>query len=336
MRPITSSALAQTLRGFFTEYLPRQRAMSPHTIHSYRDSLKLLLQFVAGKHDPTALTIEELSPKRILAFLDHLEEKRRSKACTRNVRLTAIHSFFRYLGGREPQHLQQAQQILSLPFKRTGLREIQHLELAEMQAVLNAIDRSCRDGRRDFALLNLLFNTGARVSEVVDVRAADLRLQSPSSVLLRGKGRRERVCPLWPETTRLLSRHLAELGIAPEGQEHIFRNHWGEALTRFGVRLILRKHVQQAAKQVPSLKTKRLHPHSMRHSTAVFLLRSGVDISTIAHWLGHTSINTTNKYLALDLDAKRKALEKAKPLPSKCRSTGWRDNPKLIAWLESL
>ncbi len=257
MNPTAASVLAGTLHGFFTDYLPRQRAMSPHTLHSYRDSLKLLLRFVAGmKHDPSTLTVERLTVNQILAFLEHLESGRRNKACTRNVRLTAIHSFFRYLGGLHPEHLEQAQRVLSIPFKRVAIREIQHLDLAEIEAVLKSIDRSTRDGRRDRVLISLMFNTGARVSEIVGLKASDLRLLPPPSVLLQGKGRKERVCPLWPETANLIRKHLEELGIHPDRPETIFRNHWGRALTRFGVRLILRKHVGEAASNLPSLKKK--------------------------------------------------------------------------------
>jgi site-specific recombinase XerD len=298
----------------------------------------MLLLFVTGKDsNPTQLMVELLTVDKVLAFLQHLENKRKNRVSTRNVRLSAIHSFFRYLGSQHPQHLDLAQRILSIPFKRTETREIHHLEFAEIQAVLKAVDRSTRDGRRDFALLSLMFNTGARVSEVVDLRAVDLALTSPASVHLRGKGRKERTCPIWAETARLLHEHLEENGIHSHLPETVFRNHRGTPLTRFGVRLILQKHVRKAAQRMPTLKQKRLHPHSLRHSTAVHLLRSGVDISTIAHWLGHVSINTTNKYLSLDLEAKREALAKVKPLARHRRGSGaWRHRPDLIAWLENL
>lgn len=202
---------------------------------------------------------------------------------------------------------------------------------------MDAINRSTPEGRRDFTLLSLLFNTGARVSEIVQLKACDLHLNPPASVLLRGKGRRERICPLWPETARLLQEHLTEQGLHPDRPDILFRNRLGTPLTRFGVRVILRRHGQQAARQRPSLKHKRLHPHCLRHSTATHLLRAGVDLSSIAHWLGHASINTTNKYLTLNLETKRQALAKAKPLAPKRRKPGrWRQDQNLIAWLESL
>ena len=333
-----ASALACALNGFFTDYLPRQRALSPHTLHSYRDSLKLLLQFVAGKNgDPSQLTIEALTVERVAAFLHHLEKGRGNQSSTRNVRLSAVHSFFRYVGGQCPEHLAQAQRILSVPFKRTATREIQHLDFDEILAVLAVIDRSTGQGRRDLALLSLMFNTGARVSEIVGLQTTDLRLASPPSIVLRGKGRKERTCPLWPETAHLLQKVVEERGVQWSQSVALFLNHRGTPLTRFGVRLILRKHIRKAVRRQPSLKNKRLHPHSLRHSTAVYLLRSGVDLSTIAHWLGHASVNTTNKYLAVDLEAKREALAKAKPLLQGCRRPSkWHRDRNLIAWLEKL
>lgn len=332
------TTLASALRGFFTDYLPRQRALSPHTLHSYRDSLKLLLQFVAGKkNDPSDLTVEQLTVERLTAFLQHLENGRKNVASTRNVRLSAVHSFMRYLGAHHPQHLAQAQQLLNVPFKRTGTRDIDHLEFAEVQAVIQSIDLNAPDGPRDFVLLCFLFNTGARVSEAVGVQACDLRLTPPTSVLLRGKGRKERVCPLWPETARALRTHLENQGIALHEARSVFLNHRGQPLTRFGVGVILRKQLKRAIRKTPSLKDKRLHPHSLRHSTAIHLLRSGVDLSTIANWLGHVSVNTTNKYLTLDLETKRAALAKAKPILGRNhRNGGWRTDRNLIKWLESL
>jgi site-specific recombinase XerD len=330
--------LALALQGFFTDFLPRQRALSPHTLQSYRDSLKLLLQFTAGKSgDPSHLTVEQVNVARITAFLQSLESSRRNRVSTRNVRLSAIHSFFRYLGSQCPEHLEQAQRVLSLPFKRTGSRQIEHFDADEIQAVLKAVDVDRGNGRRDIALLSLMFNTGARVSEITGVQTDDLRLTSPCSVLLRGKGQKERTCPLWPETANLLQRLVEQRGLPPTQSAPWFLNNRGAWLTRFGVRLILKKHVEKAAQRHPSLKHKRLHPHSVRHSTAVLLLRSGVDLSTIAHWLGHVSVNTTNKYLAIDLDAKREALAKAKPLLKGGRHSGkWREDRNLIAWLEAL
>jgi len=333
-----SSILALVLKSFFTDYVPRQRALSPLTLQSYRDSLKLLLQFAAGKKgDPSQLDVEQLSVEKVTAFLQSLESGRHNRVSTRNVRLSAIHSFFRYLGGQYPEHLEQAQRILSIPFKRTGNRQIEHLDFDEIQAVLKAVDIDVGDGRRDLALLSLMFNTGARVSEIVGLQTADLRLTAPCSVLLRGKGSKERTCPIWTETAGLLQKLIEQNDLSPSQSAPLFLNDRGTRLTRFGIRLILNKYVVKAALSRPSLKGKRLHPHSIRHSTAVHLLRSGVDLSTIAHWLGHVSVNTTNKYLCIDLDAKREALAKAKPLlKGRRHSSKWHQDRNLINWLSSL
>jgi site-specific recombinase XerD len=321
-----------------TDYLPQQRALSPHTLHSYRDSLKLLLQFVAGtKADSGQLTMEHVTYERVMAFLLHLETRRNNRVSTRNVRLGAIRSFFRFVGVHYPEHLAQAQRILSAPLKRTASREIQHLELSEVQALLGGIDRSTPDGRRDHVLVSFMFNTGARVGEVVGLQACDLALDSPPSVQLRGKGRKERRCPLWAETAKALRDHLREGKVAAHEPRSVFLNRRGQPLTRFGVRWVLQKHVRRAALRVPSLKSKRLHPHSIRHSTAMHLLQSGIDLSTIANWLGHVSINTTSKYLTLDLEAKRQALDKSeRVLSGRQRSTLRPPDHDLIEWLESL
>ena len=332
------ATLASMLHSFFVDYLPRQRALSPHTLCSYRDSIKLLLQFfVESNGDITKLTVEQLTVAHVTAFLQHLETARHNCTGTRNVRLSAIHSFFRYLGGECPELLAQAQRILSVPFKRTSTREIQHLDLDEILAVLGAVDPRTSSSRRDLALLSLMFNTGARVSEIVALQTDDLQMASAPSIVLHGKGRKERICPLWPETVHLLEKMLEERGVKPSESAALFLNHRGLDLTRFGVRLIFRKYVRKAAKSNPTLKKKCLHPHSARHSTAVQLLRSGVDLSTIAHWLGHASVNTTNKYLSVDLEAKREAITKAKPqIIGGLHSAKWRRDTDLIAWLETL
>ncbi len=339
MKPApTPHQLATALKRFLGEYLPQQRAFSPHTILSYRDTWKLLLQFAAGRKRRVAdLTVANLSPTTITAFLHHLETGRGNGAATRNVRLSAIHTFFDFFGTQHPEHLAQAQRVLSVPFKRTDQRTIDYLEVEELRAVLEGIDRATLAGRRDYVLLVLLFNTGARIQEAVSLQTTDLRLAPPPTVKLLGKGRKERLCPLWPETVRLLKAHLADTGLDLREPQLLFRNHRGTPLTRFGARLILQRHVQRAAKQVPSLQHKRIHPHSLRHSAAVHLLKSGVDFSTIAHWLGHAGTQTVYKYVAIDLEGKRAALAKAQPvLKSSPQPPRWRTDPDLLNWLQSL
>jgi site-specific recombinase XerD len=339
MKTQQSYILGMALKDFFYNYLRQLRGMSSHTILSYRDSLKLLLTFVAQKtNTPVSdLCIEAIGVDEIITFLDHLEATRRNGIGTRNIRLSAIHSFFRYIATTHPESLDQSQRILNIPFKRTPLRTVEYLEFEEIDAVLQAVDRSTLDGRRDYVLLSLMFNTGARVQEIVDLKATDLELSKPFSVRIYGKGRKERICTIWPETAHVLREYIAERGIDTRNPLPVFMNHLGTCLTRFGVRYILAKYLRKAVHAQPPLGKKRLHPHSMRHSTAVHLLKSGVDLSSIANWLGHVSINTTNKYATMDLEMKRDALAKAKPLGNKTSpESSWRKKPDILAWLESL
>lgn len=328
--------LARALRDFFADHLPRLRGMSPHTVRSYRDSMLLLLRFVVARYRrrPAKLDIDDITAERVIAFLQHLEDERHNTAATRNVRLSAIHAFFRYLAGQHPDRLEHCQRVLGVPFKRTRARAIQYLEYDEIQAVLAAIDRTKRGGRRDYVLLATMFNTGARVQEILDLRPCDLQLLKPFHARLVGKGRKERLCPLWRQTAELLAALLAESNHDPG--DTVFRNHRGQPLTRFGVRYILAKYCERAHQTAPTLEGKRLHPHSMRHSTAVHLLKSGVDLSTISHWLGHASINTTNRYATIDLEMKREAISKAAAVGHPPPDAAWRKDSSILTWLESL
>jgi integrase/recombinase XerD len=337
MNPKTPNGLACALHGFFADYLPRLRGLSPHTILSYRDSLLLLLRYLAAQIEcPVAhLSFEAIEPLRVLAFLNHLEQERGNGIPTRNVRLSAIHSFFRYVAAHHPERLEQAQRILGIPFKRTRTREVEYLEYEEIQALLDAVDCTTRRGRRDYALIATLFNTGARVQEILDLRARDLVLTKPFQVRLFGKGRKERFCPLWPQTAQVLRTFCRENHVDLRSDAPVFTNHRGEPLTRFGVRYILAKQIALAQSKAPGLSRKRLHPHSLRHSTAVHLLKAGVDLSTIGQWLGHASVNTTNKYAAIDLEMKRRALARARPA-GKRQAARWRKDESILAWLEAL
>jgi site-specific recombinase XerD len=338
MKIRTPTSLARALRDFFADHLPRVRGMSPHTIHSYRDSIKLLLRFIAGKqHRPVArLDINDINASHVISFLQHLEDERQNTVATRNVRLAAIHAFFRYFAVQHPDRLDHCQRILGVPFKRTRSRAVEYLEHEEVQAILAAVDRTKVDGRRDYALFATMFNTGARVQEIIDLRPCDLQLVKPYHARLIGKGRKERLCPLWPQTIELLSTLMTEYDLDPCSRKVLFRNHRGEPLTRFGVRYLLAKYGEKAQESAPTLAGKRLHPHSMRHSTAVHLLKSGVDLSTISHWLGHASINTTNRYATVDLEMKRDAISKAAPLDTTPTVALWRSDASILSWLESL
>lgn len=330
--------LARALREFFGTHLPHLRGLSPNTIQSYRDSLALLLRYVAEHHGHPVVTmdLDHLGPSEISDFLGHLETDRGNAVGTRNVRLAAIHAFFRYVAQAHPDRLEHCQRILAIPFKRSWLRPVDYLEHEEVRAVLEAIDCSTAPGHRDYALVATMFNTGARVQEIVDIRACDLQLVRPFQVRLFGKGRKERLCPLWAETAQVLKQYCAEQGIDLRLNASVFTNRHGVALTRFGVRYILGKYFERARATTPSLVKKRLHPHTMRHSTAVHLLKAGVDLSTISQWLGHSSINTTNRYATVDLEMKREAIARARPPDNAPHTSAWRHDATIMEWLEAL
>jgi integrase/recombinase XerD len=333
----TPNLLGPALRNYFTDHLPRLRGMSPNTIQSYRDSLVLLLRYVACERKRTVadLDLTDIDPEKVLAFLSYLERDRKNGVTTRNVRISAIHAFFRYVGTRHPEQLDLVQRILGIPFKRARERAVEYMEYEEIDALLSTIDQNTLDERRDYALLATMFNTAARVQEIVDLRACDLQLTRPVQARIFGKGRKERFCPLWPQTAKTLRSFCKERNLDLRSDAKVFLNHRGEGLTRFGVRYILAKYLTRARSRVTSLAKKRLHPHSMRHSAAVAMLKSGVDLSSISQWLGHTSLNTTNRYATIDLEMKRKAIAQVKTIPrSSC--TPWKKDRTILKWLESL
>jgi integrase/recombinase XerD len=339
MRTPPTTMLARALRTFFTSYLPHVRGASPHTARSYRDSLALLLRFVAtqGGHDVARLDLETVTPEVVIAFLHDIEHTRRNRASTRNVRLAAIHAFFRYVAHAYPEQMEPCQQILVIPFKRSRPRMIEYLDYDEILAVLDSIDRSTTDGHRDYVLLATMFNTGARVQEILDVRPCDLQLVTPCHVRLIGKGRKERLCPLWPQTAQILHAYVSQRRLTPLSCDRLFVNHRGTPLTRFGVRYLLAKYCVRARPTCPTLSRKRLHPHSLRYSTAVHLLKAGVELITISRWLGHASPNTTHRYAAIDLEAKRDALNKAQsPEQEDAVLAAWRTDTTILDWPDAL
>ncbi|MGH8144287.1 MAG: tyrosine-type recombinase/integrase [Steroidobacteraceae bacterium] len=334
--------LGVSVTRFFEEYLPAQRGMSVHTIRSYRDAVVLMLQFSARdcRRGVEQLSIKDITAERVLGFLRFLETDRHNGIATRNARLGALHVLARFLSSERPEHLATLQRVINLPFKR-GAREapIEYPDGTEMNALLNSIDRNRPAGQRDYALFALMFNTGARVQEVLNIRRRDVRLDAPCQVRLLGKGNKERLCPLWPATAKLL-RDL--IGAAASGQDPadalLFTNARGQQLTRFGVRYLLRKYVATASLTAPTLRGKRLHPHSLRHGTAVALLKSGVDFATISQWLGHASLNTTMRYARADIDLKRQALSQVFPdaLPPPKGGRLMINGAELIPWLRRL
>jgi integrase/recombinase XerD len=288
-----------------------------------------------SKRPVAELSLKDFDPTGILAFLSYLERERKNGAATRNVRLSAIHALFRFVASRNPEHLDLAQRVRCIPFKRAAQRAIDYLEREEIELILKTIDRTTAKGSRDYALLATMFNTGARVQEIADLRACDLQLTKPFQVRLFGKGRKERYCPLWPQTAAVLRAFSKERNLDLRSEVRVFLNHRDEPLTRFGIRHILGRRLDRASQFVPHLRKKRLHPHSMRHSTAIALLKSGVDLSTISHYLGHASPTTTNRYAKVDLEMKRKAIARVKPVAHQPH-TPWSKNPTILNWLESL
>lgn len=310
MKPSRPNSLGRALVSFFQEYLPNQRGMSLHTIRSYRDAIVLFLRFLAQKtgRGVEHLDIDDFQVGNVAQFLSFLEGQRGNGIATRNARLSALHTLARYLATEQPGQMANLQAVLAMPFKR-GARNapIEYLEHDEVSALLAAIDRRGTNGQRDYALFALMFNTGARVQEILDLRHSDVRLEPPCQVRLRGKGKKTRMCPIWANTANLL-RPLCERRTRQAEPGPLFVNHRGQPLTRFGVRYLLRKYLAQASLASSTLRGKAIHPHSIRHTTAVHLLKAGVDFASISQWLGHASLNTTMVYARADLDIKRQAL----------------------------
>jgi site-specific recombinase XerD len=329
--------LGKQLRFFLTDYLPLQRNASPRTILTYRDALKLLLQFVARlrSRSVTELSLADLDRTVVLSFLEDIERTRHNAITTRNHRLAAIRSFFRCVAYQKPESVAHSQQILAIPLKRGESRTIGYLTQEEITTLFAVVQPQTLMARRDDVLLRFLYNTGARIQEALDLRACDLRLEPPPHVRLLGKGRKERVCPLWSDTADRLRAHLAERGIRSTEPASVFVNRAGQPLTRFGAEYILAKYAGHARKLCPSLEKKHVHPHLIRHTTAVHLLQSGVDLNTIRCWLGHASLVTTNRYVEIDLAMKRAAIESVQP-PASGGGHSPMIEDALLVWLESL
>ncbi|MCP4390061.1 MAG: site-specific integrase [Gammaproteobacteria bacterium] len=335
----TAHRLARFVHSFFSDYLAAQKGLSANTIVSYRDSLKLLLQFVSQQltQPVDKLTLEHFDATLVVAFLNDLETTRGNTAQTRNNRLAAVRAFFHYVAAQEPTLLQRCQRICDIPLKRTEHKTIEYLEDQELRALLDSVDSTSRNALRDDALLLFLYNTGARVQEVVDLTLDALRLEAPLQVNLIGKGNKERVCPLWPETVAALESYLHHRQVPVSEQAVVFLNAKGEPLTRFGIRYIVRKYTRRATEKCPSLKDKKVSPHSIRHTTAMHLLQSGNDITVVKAWLGHADVNTTHGYVEIDMNMKRKALEACQAPQDKSakRRAGW-PTPSILQWLDEL
>lgn len=323
------------VQAFFHECLASQRNCSQHTISSYRDSWRLFLRELSQRSGRRidAIQLSDISAKNLLQFLDQIERVRRVSIGTRNCRLSAIKSFARFMIGKEPPLSHQFAEIVGIPIKRSYRAEVSYLEPEEVYAILAQPCRSTLEGERDYVLLSLLFNTGARIQEALSLKREDLRLVAPYQVRLVGKGRKERVCPIWKETAGLLESLIDRIGPNPNA---VFLNRYGDPLGAAGVRFKLAAYVRAAAKSTPSLSKKKISPHTFRHSTGVALISAGVDVTVIRNLFGHASLDTTNHYARANLQAKRAALELVRAkVPGKENAT-WRSDPDLLTWLDEL
>ena len=329
-----SPSLGPLLQDFFVQHLLRQRRASPQTCAAYRDTFRLLLDFVHQtiRIAPAALHLKNLDAATILSFLDHLEQDRKNSVRSRNARLAAIRSFFRYVALREIDSLGLVTSVLAIPSKRVDRRLVGYLTRQEMEALLAAPNRSEWIGRRDHALLLTLYNSGARVSELAALQRSQVRFDTTTSIQLRGKGRKERAVPLWPKTTRTLQTWFRELGDSTAG--FAFPNRLGGSLTRHGVAFIVGQAVKRGSVTCPSLATKRVSPHVVRHTTAMHLLQGGVELGVIALWLGHESVETTHCYVVADLAMKERALEKLAPIGTRARR--FKADDALMAFLATV
>jgi integrase/recombinase XerD len=326
--------IASTLQSFFTERLITQRGSSPRTIASYRDTLRLLLAFASQRtgKQPCELDIEDLDAPLIGAFLTHLEQDRGNSPRTRNARLAAIHSLYRYAALRHPEHLQTIGRVMAIPFKRHQQRTVSYLTIDEVKALLAAPDRSTWLGRRDHALLLTAIQTGVRVTELVTLRVGDVSLDTGAHIKVEGKGRKRRTATLTHETVAILRAWLKERRGQPE--DPLFPTRQGQQLTRYGIGILLSKYAATAATSCPSIKTKRVTPHTLRHTNAMLLRAGGIDIATIALWLGHESIKTTYIYQQADPALKEQAIARITPLGTK--PGRYRPSDALLAFLDGL
>lgn len=328
------SALPPTLEAFFTTRLVNEKGVSPHTIAAYRDTFRLLLCFAKARtgKQPSDLQIEDLDATLIGAFLDHLEHDRGNSPRTRNARLAAIHSMFRYASLRHPEHAELISRVLAIPTKRFDRAIVTYLTVEEIDALLAAPDRDRWIGRRDDALLTVAIQTGLRVTELASLRCQDVHLGTGPHVQAFGKGRKHRATPLTRHTVTVLRDWMRERAGQPD--QALFPTSRGRQLTRDAIALLVDKHARTAARGCPTLKTKKVSPHVLRHAAAMNLLHAGVDSTVIALWLGHESVGATQIYLHADMQIKERAL--ARTTPPDSAPGRYRPPDRLLAFLETL
>lgn len=330
----TDNLMGTHLQAFFTEHLCQHKRVSPRTLACYRDTFRLLLQFIKDRTgiEPATLQVSDVDATTVLAFLDYLEQQRGNATRSRNLRLAAIRSFFRLVALRDPNSVALVTRILAIPAKRTEKKLVGYLSREEVDALLATPDRKTWKGRRDHALLLTLYNSGARVSEITSLQRHQVHFGDSAFLQLKGKGRKERVIPLWPQTRRVLRDWFQELGGTDD--RIAFPSARGRALSRDGVDYILQGVIHAAGARCSSLTARKITPHVVRHATAMHLLQAGVDMASIALWLGHESLETTHVYLQTDLMVKEQALAKLNPV--KGTTTRFKAGDPLLAFLASL
>lgn len=338
---MSETDFARYITGFLSRYLPGQRNLSKNTISSYRDAFKLFLLYCESEENMKIkkITIADITPELVVRYLAWLERIRRCGIATRNQRLAAFKSFFHYVVGMDPKHLLLCQQILGLPIKKSPCPTMSFFSPEGLHRLLRQPNTASKNGRRDHAMLVLLYDTAARVQEIIDLAVRDIRLEQPATVVLHGKGRKTRVVPIGVKTATIMGEYLAEKwGVTGTGSLDylVFTNNRNCKLTRAGVAHILAKHVKSMSTQNGHLVPKSVSPHSLRHSKAVHLLRSGVPLIYIRDFLGHVSVKTTEIYTKVDAEQTRKALEAAYEVPLQEKIPDWEKNKSLMSWLSEL
>jgi integrase/recombinase XerD len=331
---------AYYLTDFLSKYLPGTVGLSPNTIMSYRDTFKLFLEFCSEckKIKPEIFSLDNLNRKLVEEYLEWLEKTRKCIVSTRNVRLAAVHSFCRYLQLEFPDYMLRSQQILAIPIKRTRKISVEYLTLDAMKFLLGKPNNGIKEGRRDVVLLSLLYESGARVQELADLKVGDIRTASPSTVKLTGKGNKSRIVPIMKPMGELLKQYLKENNLTePYAFDYpLFSNRWKDKLTRAGIAYIVNKYAGESIKAAPELFPDKVSPHNFRHSKAVHLLQSGVNLVYIRDFLGHVDIQTTEIYARIDGEMKRKALEKSNNNVVSDKLPEWQNNAGLMNWLKNL
>ena len=333
------TALATHVTTFLMHYLTAQRNVSPHTVKAYRDVFTLLLRYCRDVQGIPLerLQLEQIDVSLIEAFLDYLEEERRCAPRTRNHRLSALHAFFRYVQSEDPNLMLHCQKVLAIPLRRHAHKDVGYLSKESLADILAQPDLRSRAGRRDAVLLSVLYDTGARVQELIDLSAGDVRLDAPEQVRVMGKGRKMRAIPLMDGTVQLLRDYMQENGLnrAEQFDLPLFQNRRGERLSRSGIRYILHKYVQEA-RSTHANPSQSVSPHTFRHTKAMHLLESGVSLDIVRDFLGHVDVRTTQIYAKANTEMKRKALEKAIGAPPTPQIPPWQQDKGMLEWLRSL